>query len=159
MRRKDRQITDVNEIAEILKRADVLRVAFNDGKYPYILPVNFGFDMEAGKLTLYFHGAKEGYKHAVIANDPHVAFETDNMHALLLPVGEASCTASFAYESVIGQGVIEKVSGDEKDALLTAILAHYDIEKKQWNPGHYENTVVYKITAESYTAKRRATER
>ena len=42
MRRADREVKDVNEMIEIMKRCDVCRLALNDEGYPYILPLNFG---------------------------------------------------------------------------------------------------------------------
>lgn len=155
MRRKDREITDIADIKDVLRKSDVLRIALNNGIYPYILPVNFGFEMNGGRLTLFFHGSKEGAKHAIIENDPHVAFEVDRAHKLIPPVGDKSCTASFAYESVIGQGLITKADDTEKEELLSALLNRYGIETKLFSPIHLANTVVYKITAETYTAKRR----
>lgn len=55
----------------------------NDGDYPCILPVNFGFEMKAGKLCLYFHGSDQGSKHEIIRRDPHVSFEVDCGHMLI----------------------------------------------------------------------------
>ncbi len=43
----------------------------------------------------------------------------------------------------------------EKEKLLTSLLAHYGIEAKAFNPVHLANTLIYKIPAVSYTAKRR----
>ncbi|MDF2587373.1 MAG: pyridoxamine 5-phosphate oxidase family protein, partial [Anaerocolumna sp.] len=42
MRRTDREITDLNQIVDIMKRCDVCRLAFFDKEYPYIVPLNFG---------------------------------------------------------------------------------------------------------------------
>ena len=42
----------------------------------------------------------------------------------------------------------------EKEKLLTSLLAHYGIEAKAFNPVHLANTLIYKIPAVSYTAKR-----
>lgn len=159
MRRKEREVTDLNEIKDILTRAEVLRVALNNGDYPYLFPVNYGFVMDGAQLVLFFHGAKEGAKHAIIARDNKVTFEVDCGHALMQPLGEESCTSSFAYESVIGTGTIEKAADSEKEALLTLLLEHYGITAKHFNPVHLANTVVYKITATTYTAKRRVNDR
>ena len=159
MRRKEREVTDVTEIKKILQKAEVLRIALNNGTYPYVLPVNFGFEMNGEDLVLFFHGAKDGTKHEVIERDPHVTFEVDCGHMLLPPTGDESCTSSFAYESVIGQGMIEKADESEKEKLLSLLLAHYGIEAKAFNPVHLANTVVYKIHAVSYTAKRRRNDR
>ena len=40
MRRKEREVTDVAEIKEILEKAEVLRIALNNGAYPYVLHKN-----------------------------------------------------------------------------------------------------------------------
>lgn len=45
MRRSEREVTDCNEIRQILERAEVLRLAMHDEPFPYIVPVNFGFTM------------------------------------------------------------------------------------------------------------------
>ena len=44
MRRKDREITDINEIKFLLKTMDTIRIGFNDQPYPYIVPVSYGFE-------------------------------------------------------------------------------------------------------------------
>ena len=66
MRRKDREITDFNEIVKIMEKCDVCRLALNDDDYPYILPVNFGMKVDNGKVILYFHGANQGRKYEIL---------------------------------------------------------------------------------------------
>ena len=44
MRKKDREVKDINEIVDILKRSDRTILAFNGEKSPYILPVNTGVE-------------------------------------------------------------------------------------------------------------------
>ena len=41
MRRKDREITDKNEIRDIINRSKVIRIAFTGEEYPYVLPFTF----------------------------------------------------------------------------------------------------------------------
>ena len=155
MRRKDREVTGQAEIEGILQRAQVLRIALNDGAYPYLLPVNFGVRREGGKLVLFFHSGMEGRKHQVIAADPHAAFEVDGAYRLLPPTGAEGCTTGFAYESAIGQGVITLAEEGEKEELLTALLAHYGITGKGLSPTSVAHTAVYKLTVEHITGKRR----
>lgn len=50
MRRKEREVTDKEEIRQILEKGQVIRIAMNNGEYPYILPVNYGYEMENGRL-------------------------------------------------------------------------------------------------------------
>ncbi|MCI9135355.1 MAG: pyridoxamine 5'-phosphate oxidase family protein, partial [Lachnospiraceae bacterium] len=40
MRRKDREITDFQEILEIIRKCDVCRIALNDEEFPYMVPLN-----------------------------------------------------------------------------------------------------------------------
>lgn len=62
MRRADREIKDFDEIIQIIKKCDVCRIAMNDGEFPYIVPLNFGVDVQGKQVYLYFHGALEGKK-------------------------------------------------------------------------------------------------
>ena len=54
MRKADREIKNIEEIIDIIKRCDVIRLAFNNGDYPYILPLNFGFEFIENKVIFYF---------------------------------------------------------------------------------------------------------
>ena len=60
MRRKDREITEFEEIIDVMERCGVCRLALHDEEYPYIVPLNFGMQVEEGQIVLYFHGAEEG---------------------------------------------------------------------------------------------------
>ena len=60
MRRHDREITDIKEMTDILYRCLVCRLAFNDKDFPYIIPLNYGIDVQDGIVTLYFHSALTG---------------------------------------------------------------------------------------------------
>lgn len=155
MRRKDRELTNLDEIVEIMKRCDVCRIAINDEVYPYIVPVNFGFELVDGNIIIYIHGSKQGTKHALIQKDNRVSFEMDCSHKLIQPNDEESCTSSMAYESVIGQGEMVLLTDEEKAHALTLILEHYQIEAKKFNPVHFANTIAYAIRCSSYTAKRK----
>lgn len=48
------------------------------------------------------------------AKNPHVSFEVEGKQQLIPPNGAASCTAGFAYESVIGQGIAELAPEEKK---------------------------------------------
>lgn len=155
MRRKDREITEINDIIGIFDRAEVLRIALNNGDFPYILPVNFGYERVGENLVLFFHGSNEGEKHAIIEKDNRVTFEVDCGHKLIIPDGKEACSASFAYESIIGQGIMEKAAEEEKPRLLSALLMHYGIVGYKFNSVLLAKTAVYKIKVLRYTAKRR----
>ena len=62
MRRRDREITDENAIAEFIAKEQILRIAFYDKGDIYIVPVNYGYSV-GEQYTFYFHGAKAGRKY------------------------------------------------------------------------------------------------
>ncbi len=159
MRRSDREITDVNDIQSIIDKCDVIRIAINNDTYPYIIPVNFGYEFNSGKLTLFFHSSIAGCKHNIIERNNHAAFEMDCSHILMPPINGEVCTASMAYESVIGQGTILTVNDSEKERVLGKILDHYNIRGGKFNSVQLQNTKLYKIKVKSFTAKRRENKR
>ena len=48
MRRSDREITDEQELLQVISECDVCRLALNDEEVPYILPLNFGEEVSGG---------------------------------------------------------------------------------------------------------------
>ena len=153
MRRSDREVTDRSEILDIIRRCDVCRLALNDGDYPYILPLNFGMDTSEGGVILYFHGAAQGRKYDIIAQDNRASFEMDCSHRLVTRPERKSCT--MEYESVIGRGRIEIIEGDKKLAALKLLNAHYGADNLEIDEAVAQRTVVMKLTVEDMTAKRR----
>ena len=77
MRRKDREVQSLDEIFDILNRCDTVRVAFRGEEYPYVVPVSFGTELADGKVTVYFHCAREGLKLELLKKDPHICLEGD----------------------------------------------------------------------------------
>ena len=61
MIRADREITDRAEQLAIMDACDVCRVALNGADcFPYIVPLNFGVEVEGDQVYLYFHSANRG---------------------------------------------------------------------------------------------------
>lgn len=73
MRRKNREITDFDEMMKIIAKCDTCRVAMFDETFPYIVPFNFGTDLEDDQLYLYFHGAKIGKKIDLMRKNKNVS--------------------------------------------------------------------------------------
>ena len=105
MRRKEREVTDYNKMIEILKSCDCCRIGLVDDKGAYIVPMNFGYEDNNGKITLYFHGATEGKKIDLINNQPEISFETDTKHELV--TSDTACGHSYLYQSIMGRGQVK----------------------------------------------------
>ena len=52
MRRKDREITDIEEIRDIIEKCKVCRLAMQDEEGLYLVPLNFGYEFEKESLAL-----------------------------------------------------------------------------------------------------------
>ena len=79
MRRKDREVADLEGQLAILEQCPVCRVAINDpaSGVPYLVPLNFGMAAGPQSLTLYFHSGLKGKKIDALRADPRVCFELD----------------------------------------------------------------------------------
>lgn len=154
MRQKDREVTDRNEIIEIIRRCDVCRIAMNNGDFPYIVPLNFGLQADNESIRLIFHSALEGTKIDIIKNDCRASFEMDCKHELQYFEDAGYCT--MAYESVIGTGRIKILDEQEKEAALHQIMNHYHPDKNaHFNTAAISRTLVYVLEVETITGKRK----
>ncbi len=153
MRRKDREIKEVSDIIEVIKKCDVCRLAFHDGDYPYIIPLNFGMEVKEGQILLYFHGALEGKKYELMAKDNRAGFEMDCCHELVTEESTGNCTMN--YESVSGYGRIEMVAENDKHRALCILMGHYHQEDFPFNQSVIPRTNVFCLKVEQITGKRR----
>lgn len=152
MRRANREVKDPAEIADIMRRCEVLRLALNTDTVPYILPVNFG--MEPDGMTLYIHGAMTGTKYDILARDNRASFEVDCNHGLVLEEDSHECTMN--YESVIGWGVIDELTEEgEKRHALDCIMRQYHAGDFPYNDAPLPRTRILRLTVQERTAKRR----
>jgi len=109
MRRKDREVTDIRQIESIIEKAKVVHIGMIDDGVPYVVPMQYGYIFNEGKLTLYLHSAKEGRKIDIIKKNSHVFVELETDVAPISG-GDIPCKYSSAYSSVMGEGKAEIVS-------------------------------------------------
>ncbi len=150
MRRSDREVTEFGAIVDILNRAETIRLGLHDEPYPYVVPLSFGFEVDGEAITIYFHGAKEGLKHELIAKDPNACIEADVFHRYT----EVPGSVTTEYESVIGFGRCELVAGAEAAKGLDTLLAHCGFGGFAYDHKVLDVTSVYKIKLESVTGKK-----
>lgn len=123
MRKKEKEVTDLQDIESIIQRSDVCRLAFADMNEPYIVTMNFGYTGGENK-RLYFHCAGEGRKIDMIRKNNRVCFEMDTDH--MMTPGKQACDYGWKYSSVVGYGYISIVTSlEEKIEGLNCIMSHY----------------------------------
>jgi len=154
MRRNDSEVTDINDILDIIGRCDVCRIGLNDGDTPYIVPLNFGFEYSGGQLTLFFHCAKEGKKLDLIRNCGRAAFEMDCNHELRYVTEKCMCT--MAYESVMGRGDVYILAENDRARALDLIMKKYHpAGNAEFNPATVSVTECFALKVTEISAKRR----
>ena len=154
MRRNDREIVDYKQILEIIESCDCCRVGFYDGNEVYIVPLNFGYEYKEDKLTLYFHGAKEGRKIDLINEVMSVGFEMDTNYKL--HEGDTACKHSARFDSVIGNGRISIVESMPERKFALEKLMLKATHKADWNftEAMLNAVCIFKIEVTKLSCKR-----
>ena len=152
--KRERQITDPDQIKAILDNAKVLHLGLCVDNEPYVVPMNYGYTMEDGKLTLYLHSAVRGKKLDMIRENPKVFFE---MCCDVTPFeGKLPCQYGVTYSSVMGRGtarIIEDV--EEKMAAMTVLMKTQTAKDFSFNEKLVSIVAVVRIDVAEYTAKHR----
>ncbi|MDR0435286.1 MAG: pyridoxamine 5'-phosphate oxidase family protein [Propionibacteriaceae bacterium] len=160
LRRADRAVTDMTEIAAILGRCEIghLGLATPDG--PYVVPLHFGFEVvDDTTVNIYFHCAPAGRKLDAIAADPNVCFEVSSYLELIGENGPV-CMLGAAYESVIGFGTASVLVAEADRRHGTSLLV------ERYAPGRAvelppqlgRGVQVVRVTLAEVTGKRRVAE-
>lgn len=150
MRRKDKEITNIEEIESIIRSAKVCRIGLADNNIPYVIPVNFGFQNNA----IYFHSAPMGRKVDNIKKNNKICFEFDIDHELI--ISDNICTSSMKYRSVIGFGRAFFIDSlEEKRNALNVIMNHYTSKDLlEYNEKLLKKCALIKIEIDTMTGKK-----
>lgn len=153
MRRKEREITSIDEIEAIIGRCDVCRIALTDENIPYIVTMNFGYTGGERK-KLFFHSAGQGRKIDIIRKNSHACFEMDTDHNLT--GGREACDFSMKYSSVVGWGDIYIISDDkERREGLNAIMKHYSNRTEfNYKQDVFDKTTILRLEIKTMTGKK-----
>ena len=152
MRRKDREISDIKVIEDIISRTHVCRVALCDGEKPYMVAMNFGY-LKGEPTCLYFHCATSGRKIDIIRLNNNAFFQFDTDHKL--EKAEEACDFTMKYSSVTGEGKIYIVeSEEERQSGLNVLMKQYSGKDDfSFKPGVMKNTLILRLDIESITGK------
>jgi uncharacterized protein len=155
MRRKDREVTSIDEIRQILDKTKVLHLGLYDGEYPYIVPMHYGYVYQDDTLIFYMHGAKEGHKIDLINRNPKVCVELE-CDTELDPGGEIPCNYGAYFASVIGKGTAEVVTDEqEKICGLQQLMRNQTGREFAVDGTMAASVTVIKVTVAEFTAKAR----
>ena len=154
MRRKDREVTQKEELIEILDSCKTACIAMIDGDIPYNVPLNYGYEFKGDDLILFFLCAKAGRKIDIIKNNNRVCFalfsEGEPIHA------ETPCSSGYYYSSIIGNGTAQFVEDmDEKKHALKKLVEHQMQVETEFTDAQADTVCVFKVISKDYSGKRK----
>ena len=153
MRRKDKEIRDIKEMNEIIRKTVFCNVAMSRNNIPYIVPMNFGFHEQC----IFLHSANEGLKIDILKENPLVCIEI--IPDAQLVKSKDQCNSSMKYRSVLISGKVEFLSAElDKKKALGYIVQHYDknIKEDELDLSNYnfDRLIVLKVKIEKVTGKK-----
>ena len=154
MTKREYQITEEKKILEILDKGKVLHLGLCADNEPYVVPMNYGYIMENGKLTLYLHSAVRGKKLKILQANPRVFFTVD---CDIRPFeGVKPCQYGMTYSSIMGRGMGQIVEDVEEKKRAMSILMKTQTDKDfSFDDRLVSIVTVIRIDVSEYTAKHR----
>ena len=154
MTKRERQITDEAQILNVLDAGKVLHMGLSVNDEPYVVPMNYGYTWEEGKLVLYLHSAVRGRKLDMIRKNPRVFFEISTD---LVPFeGEKPCQYGLAYSSLMGRGnarIVDDV--EEKKSAMSVLMKTQTGKDFSFDDRLVSIVAVIRIDVAEYSAKHR----
>ena len=155
MRRREREITDLNYAADLIKEEQVLRLALSDDDGTYIVPVNYGYEIIDGSLSFCIHGALQGRKAEILKraaeSGEEIPFEIDGRHA---PLISDSCDATYYYMSIMGKVRVNILDGEDKLHALNKLMDNViPAEAYHFQEAVVSKTMVCRLAVTEWTCK------
>ena len=152
MRRRDREITGIEEIESIINKTEVCRIALCDGDNPYMVAMNFGYK-RGNPSTIHFHCAIKGRKIDIIKKNNKTFFQMDTDHKL--ERSDEACDFTMKYSSVTGSGKIFLVDTEEERQIgLNILMKQYSgRDDYSFKPGVMKRTMILRLEIDNITGK------
>jgi len=119
MRLEEREITDRDQIAEVLRNGKYAVIAMCRDNEPYVVTMNYGYG--EAESALYLHCAHEGLKIDFITQNPIVC------GTVIEDRGYIQGECAHAYRTVVFWGEVHRIQElDEKKHALQVMLDHLE---------------------------------
>jgi nitroimidazol reductase NimA-like FMN-containing flavoprotein (pyridoxamine 5'-phosphate oxidase superfamily) len=150
MRRKEREITDQNEIQNIVRQEKVLHLAMVDqNNMPFLVPLFYAYD----GTNIFFHSAKAGTKIEILKHNNNVCFEIFTGYQII--EDDKACDFEARHKTVIGFGkayFVEDVN--EKQDALKRIVAQFTDKQFDFPMANLNATNVVRIDIQLLKGKK-----
>jgi hypothetical protein len=149
MRRKQREITDRDEIDAILRSSKVMYLGLADQDIPFVVPVFFAYD----GTSVYFHSASAGTKIEILKRNPKACFVVSVDQGVI--ESDKACDFEAKHRTVIGFGNAHFIEDDvEKISVLDRIVALFSDQHFEYPKSNLHHTTVIRIDILSLKGKK-----
>lgn len=152
MFKKEKEITDVEVLFDVLKKGKYASIALSEKNKPYIVTMNYGYDAE--KKALYFHCALKGLKLDILSQNPRVCATVMEDH------GYKMDECSHAYRSIVFWGTLKVVQDlEEKKYGMEVLFRHLETnpdpirERNFKTERDYSKVNILRLNIEEITGK------
>lgn len=150
VRRKEREITDKEEMKQVLKSTKYVTVALCMNNEPYLVALSHGYDQTQN--CLYFHCAPEGKKLIYAQANPSVWGQT------VLDFGVTD-ECDYAYTSVHFQGKLSLITNSTEkkhaiETLVRQVALHPESKLAKIKPEKLDKTTMGKIDISYMSGKK-----
>lgn len=146
-----KDITNKNELLEVIGKCKVCHIGFVDNETPYVLAFNFGYKDN----VIYIHCAKEGHKIEVLKKNNRVCVEFDTDQEVFARHEEVACSWRMRYRSVIAWGKAEIINDyDQKVEGLKVFMRNYSERDFNFSAPSVNNVNVICIKIEKITGRK-----
>ena len=133
MRQKTREICDRQIMSAMMDQIEILHLAIHDTPFPYIVPLNFGYEWQDNELVFFFHSAKAGMKLDLLRRDSHVCVNA----ASFISYADGPYHGHLHdYRSVTAYGMAEEIDPEQRKAYFLhaheCLLKH---NRREMQPG------------------------
>jgi len=148
MRRREKEITEMVGLEQILWQGRVCQLAITDLPAPYVVSLSYGYR----DGVLYFHSAPEGHKLNLLHHNPVVGFSV--VIDLGIAQAQTACNWGARYRSVVGYGPIEFIDDlESKRSALKLLMAQYSDAEHTFPDMKILKTCVFRLVISQMTGK------
>ncbi len=152
LRKKEREITDKNKIAQIMKHGKYVTISMCRMNEPYITTLSYGYDEKQN--SLYLHSANMGLKLDILKENPNIC------GTIIEDLGYINGACSHKYRSIVfwGEMVFTKDLDEKKhgfDVLLNHLEEYPNKVKKKFlkNEKSYIDVCIMRLDIKKVTGK------
>jgi uncharacterized protein len=150
VRRRDREITDVDEMRIVLKKTKYVTVALCMNNEPYLVALNHGYDQEHN--CIYFHCAAEGKKLVYAKANPKVWGEAILDFGVTEECDYAYTSVHFSGKLTLIADLAEKVHAME--VLVYQVSLNPEEKLAKIKPEKLASTTIGKIDIDYLSGKK-----